>query len=278
MKIFVISLKTSERRKRFNAQMEKLNLPFEYFDAVNGKELSAKEVSEHCDEEALNANPKWLNRGAIGCALSHLHLYKKMVALDIEKAIIIEDDMVLTDDFAAIYKFLAERKTNTEELIQLYYRAFDLVEFSEIGSLAINTKFKIFKPVTLDDIPTTNGCYYLTKSVASKLVKVISPIRVTADSWKYFVLKSDFDNIKVIHPRPVKYGGAKSEIDYHGSYSNIILRIIKLISDKLNLAPINFLQEKIRKSIERDMSQFKTTNKKSTLKLQKEKLLESASL
>ena len=78
--------------------------------------------------------------------------------------------------------------------------------------------------------------------------------------------------------RTIKVNTAKSEIDYHGSYSNIILRIIKLISDKLNLAPINFLQEKIRKSIERDMSQFKTTNKKSTLKLQKEKLLESASL
>jgi GR25 family glycosyltransferase involved in LPS biosynthesis len=42
MKIFVISLKDSERRKSFQTQMKKLNLSFEYFDAINGKELSSE--------------------------------------------------------------------------------------------------------------------------------------------------------------------------------------------------------------------------------------------
>ena len=57
--------------------MENLNLSFEFFDAVNGKELTTEEIKLLCDTQALNDNPRWLNKRAIGCSLSHLFVYQK---------------------------------------------------------------------------------------------------------------------------------------------------------------------------------------------------------
>ena len=88
MKIFVISLNNSERRKSIKTQMKKLNLSFEFYDAVNGKELTQDEISSLCDNQALKNNPRWLNRGAIGCSLSHLFVYQKIIDENIEKAIV----------------------------------------------------------------------------------------------------------------------------------------------------------------------------------------------
>jgi GR25 family glycosyltransferase involved in LPS biosynthesis len=125
-----------------------------------------------------------------------------MIEQNIEKAIVIEDDMLLNNDFVDIYKFLVEKKV-TEEIIQIYYRGFNEIKFSGIDSLLINSKFNIVKPYSLNDIPVTTGCYYITRYACVKLVKIISPIKATADSWKYFIINSDFDNLKSVFPRPI---------------------------------------------------------------------------
>jgi glycosyl transferase family 25 len=271
VKIFIISLHNSERRKSITSQMKRLNLSFEYFDAVNGKQLSSSEITEYCDSNAIKNNPRWLNRGAIGCALSHLFLYQKMIKENVEKAIVLEDDMLVNHDFLNIYNFLKDKRT-TEEVIQLYYRALNEIKFSDVNSIPINSKFKIHEPYSLNDIPITTGCYYITKDACVKLVKVIKPIKVTADSWKYFILNSQFDNLKSIFPRPIQDAGFKSEIDYHENYSNQFEKKIKLTLDRLNFPLFNTILQAIRKKREKSMSIFTITDKPSILKLEKKAL------
>ena len=271
MRIFIISLKGSKRRNSIQTQMENLNLSFEFFDAVNGKELTTEEITLLCDAQALNENPNWLNRGAVGCALSHLFVYQKIIDENIDKAIILEDDMLLNNDFLDAYNYLKKRKTE-EEVIQIYYRAFKEVKFSAIDRDPINSRFSIVCPYSLNDIPITTGCYYITKDACIKLAKVISPIKVAADSWKYFILNSDFDNLKSIFPRPIEDAGFQSEIDYHESYSKNYVKVVKKLIDRLNNPLFNYLFKFLRKQREKKMSSFSYIHKESIIKSEKKHL------
>ncbi len=264
MKIFVISLKSSKRRTFVSKQMEEFGLDFDFFDAINGKELSEEEIEKNCDIEAIKKHPKWLNKGALGCALSHLYIYQEMIQQSIERAIILEDDMVLNKEFRCLLNKLNTRKEK-EEVIMLYYRAFNKVTFSTKDSTNLNDNFKILKPYTLDDIPITTGCYYITKNACKKLSDIIQPIRVSADSWKYFVKNSEFKNINVVYPRPLNDFGFKSDIDYHETNSGIIKRKLKIFIDQVDNPFFNHLTFYLRKKRESRMSKFSTTNKKSII-------------
>ena len=118
MKIYVVSLKSStQRRKSIIKQFQRYNINFEFFDAINGKELSEEEITKYCDLKILSENPKWLNRGCIGCILSHALIYQRVIDENLKGAIILEDDMLINSEF----------KLLTEEFkrLQLHFKNFD---------------------------------------------------------------------------------------------------------------------------------------------------------
>lgn len=92
MIVFIINLKeSSERRLKMQAQLDKTELKYEFINAVNGKDLSNTEL-----KEIVYDYPNcMLSKGEIGCALSHLAIYKKMVNENIEQAFVLEDDATL---------------------------------------------------------------------------------------------------------------------------------------------------------------------------------------
>ena len=86
MKVFIINLKESaDRRQYMIEEMKKTNLQYEFFDAVSGKDIkNIEEVYDH--EYAVTKAGGSLNLGEIGCAMSHLLIYKKrgVLCFDIE--------------------------------------------------------------------------------------------------------------------------------------------------------------------------------------------------
>lgn len=74
--IFIISLKNSSRREIIAKHLRSLNLDFEFFDAVYGKELSEEELAK-IDFDFYpkeHHSPKSLTLGEIGCAISHMNI------------------------------------------------------------------------------------------------------------------------------------------------------------------------------------------------------------
>lgn len=73
MKAFIINLDSStDRRATIAAQCLTAGIHYEFIRAVNGKQLSDEERAQHT--RPLNYAFK---AGEIGCALSHLSIYKK---------------------------------------------------------------------------------------------------------------------------------------------------------------------------------------------------------
>lgn len=102
-KIFVISLKKSEDRHSFvKSHLDELN--FEFFWGVDGRkftleELENKGIYNH-DQYNLNRivkgeKPRLLNLGRVGCALSHLSIYRLIVKNNFQKVLILEDDIYI---------------------------------------------------------------------------------------------------------------------------------------------------------------------------------------
>ncbi|HEP0308093.1 TPA: glycosyltransferase family 25 protein, partial [Providencia rettgeri] len=113
MIVFIINLKeSSERRMKMQAQLDKTKLKYEFINAVNGKNLSDTEL-----KKATHDYPNcMLTKGEIGCALSHLSIYKKMANENIEQALVLEDDAILPhniEDIISQIKFFDKiRKPN----------------------------------------------------------------------------------------------------------------------------------------------------------------------
>ncbi|WP_077497287.1 glycosyltransferase family 25 protein, partial [Rodentibacter ratti] len=102
--IFIISLVDSPRRKIIAERLNGLGLEFIFFDAVYGKNLSDEDLSK-IDYEFYPKNydaRKPLTLGEIGCAMSHIKLYEYLVENNIEQAIVLEDDAILSLYFKEI--------------------------------------------------------------------------------------------------------------------------------------------------------------------------------
>jgi len=89
--IYCINLeKRVDRRERCNLLFKKYNLKFNYFKAIDGNNL--KHLSSV------------LNKGAIGCCLSHYKIWEDIVIKNNKISLITEDDVIFHDDVLQLFK------------------------------------------------------------------------------------------------------------------------------------------------------------------------------
>ena len=94
--VLVISLARSvERRAMVVQQMAHLGIDFEFVDATDGKALSSAELAKVDLELAKEVCGHELSFGEIGCAMSHIRVYERIVAEGIERCVVLEDDIYL---------------------------------------------------------------------------------------------------------------------------------------------------------------------------------------
>ena len=95
IKTYVIGLeKRFDRRAAIQSNFKELN--YEHYNAINGDELNIQKLVEdgiisNCIKSPLTGI---MTKGVIGCALSHLNIWKKIAEED-EMALILEDDAFL---------------------------------------------------------------------------------------------------------------------------------------------------------------------------------------
>lgn len=206
-KILVINLDSSEDRLlSMGNQLAELGMDFERIAGVRGSELSEEEKSAVYDRQVnIKKYYKLLNDGEIGCYLSHVRCYEKIVSDQLDFALILEDDAILTPD---IVKFIDQ--------IDCLEKNWDYVKLSHgrkqkdiqnttvlIDNLAIGNTAKL---------PSTTTGQFVSLNGASKLIKhalpVARPIDIDIQYWFEKELKC-----LVVRPFPVLNGDFGSEIN-----------------------------------------------------------------
>ena len=177
MRTFIINLKEStDRRQYMINEMKKTNLEYEFFDAVNGKNI--RNIDEiYLREESFKKIRKILTYGEIGCAMSHLLIYKKMIDENIEQALILEDDIIVSNDFKRIFN----------ELLKKIYRQ------------TVASKYSLVK--IFDSGYGTYG-YIIDNAAARVIYSMNYPVLYEADRWNVFW---KFIDIYVLLPYIINY-------------------------------------------------------------------------
>jgi len=145
-KICLINLERSTDRLIACAeQLEAYNLPFERIEAVNGDSLNAAAINELYNF-ADSSYHKHLTNGELGCYLSHVRAWQKIVDEQLDYAVILEDDILLQDDIQqgleAIKDIqqpwdlikLAEEPAKRKAVHQIQAGAFSLITYNKVPS------------------------------------------------------------------------------------------------------------------------------------------------
>ncbi len=123
---FVISLPDcTDRRQSISQTMDELGISFSFMDAVDGRNGLDSAYENQVDR--TTADQKWgfLSDAEFACALSHINVYRHMVAKRIPYALVLEDDACPLPD---ILKFLSGEYYSDADLTQLDLRYPTLVQ------------------------------------------------------------------------------------------------------------------------------------------------------
>ncbi|WP_392563896.1 glycosyltransferase family 25 protein [Orbus wheelerorum] len=178
MKTFAINLKR-EPKKLSNITKEclKNELDVEIIDAVDGKLLSEEYLKEH----VYNYPDCKLTRGEIGCSLSHIKIYKRMLADNIPIALILEDDAHFVSLPNSILSKIVGLTPKDSKNVYLLSGC--------LGSYFPNKKLQ-FGPYTFYksyESFLAHG-YVITLNAAKNLLKFQEQLKFEADKWYAFEL------------------------------------------------------------------------------------------
>lgn len=182
MKIFVINLEQDKSRlESMKVAFLKYNLDFERFPAVNGKSLPRE--SRYNVYSGIRA--WWLRRsllpGEIGCALSHIYLYKKIVEEKLPYALILEDDIEISSELKKFLDDISEKlKPEQNTVIMVGPRSWNVSEKRE--NIREDSKVVLRRSFS----PYRTCGYIVTSEAAKRLSNFLLPCRTVADDWARF--------------------------------------------------------------------------------------------
>ena len=232
MRIFVISLKDlKERRKSITAQMKKLGISFEFFDAFDGRKGLPKKHENMIDRKlARKQEGRDLSDAEFSCALSHYFVWQKIVAEKIPNAIVLEDDVLIQDDFKELIKKKYLEKSKADMIMLYHIQAI-------IWKPSITKLFGKYNMAKIIRHATSTAGYYITNATAEKMIERQTPVHLLADSHK-FKWGDDF-NAFALYPRIIQHP------PYDVKKSNLYSHKKNILSDSRKMYKLKQLLGKI---------------------------------
>jgi GR25 family glycosyltransferase involved in LPS biosynthesis len=166
MDTFVISL---ENPIELLGLLKKYDLNPILFNGFNINTANKDKYKKHFNNIWFQIAPS----STIGCALSHLHLWKQFLNSKNEYAIIFEDDVIFEDNFSKEY-ILEMIKYTPSNFDILYLGCFNSTFFKYFGYIVNNNKSKqINHYIEIPKIAFGTHAYIISKNGANKLIKLL---------------------------------------------------------------------------------------------------------
>jgi glycosyl transferase, family 25 len=223
MKIYVISLeRATERRLSIKNQMAKLNLEYEIIDAVDGRTMNDQDIQKAVDENVYNwyKTESWMPCGVIGCTLSHVKFFEKFLESNSDWAVIIEDDVILYNDFEKVINAIAKQNVENEVTLLFYQTA----KVNEEIIILQNTRkdlvdsYSLYQPKDMNKVGSTAG-YIVSRKVAKKLLYKQKPMSCVSDWWGQYHKSECFEKLNLVYPLVMEPGTFASTLDYYKKFS-----------------------------------------------------------
>ncbi len=172
MRVFVISLLRCElRRAHVDNQMRMQGVPYQFFDAVDGKSGFRVGFDGYDRTQFILRTGRDARPGEIGCFASHRELWKDCVASN-EPFVILEDDLDLAPNFGAALA-AAERLISRFGFIrlQIEHRGKSL-KLTDVDEFALHFYTKV---------PHGAGGYCISPDVAKPFLETTNTLSMPVD-------------------------------------------------------------------------------------------------
>lgn len=182
MRVFVINLmRSADRRERMKDILDSLGVRFDFFPGTDGKELDEASIEAAYDEAAVMKNiRRTLSLNEIGCTISHRSVYKRIVDEGIEKACVLEDDVIIDREFPSILDYL-DSKTLRNTVVKLD-------NYQEKNTpCGLWTRDRIMGPYRYKRPVTRQWMawgYVIDREAAARILGEWPRIAFAADDWK----------------------------------------------------------------------------------------------
>jgi glycosyl transferase family 25 len=235
MHAYVINLARSlDRRAYITAELKKIGLDYEIITAVDGHDLDLNDPT--VVDPSLVARSSF-PAGTVGCALSHLLAYQKIIADGLDEALILEDDVKLPADLGTLVSAVAGHLAGAEVAL-LNYGSFppDICKISLEGAVDLPSSRLLALPINVNKLVNA-GAYVITREACERMNDSRLPLRATADDWGFFYREGIVDRVRCVLPQEVvKNPKFESMIGFYSLGNGIKARLVgPLVRHKIPL-------------------------------------------
>lgn len=223
MKIYALNLhRAPNRRVHVAQQLDRCGIPAEIVPAIDGRDIVLSD-NQVVDPFAIRAGllgdrPPAIASG-VGCALSHLEVYRRILLDGHGSALVVEDDVVLPPDLDVLTGAIARHMTGAAVTLLHFSHPGGPCKITSGNSVALPGSRLLVYPVDTRLLASA-AAYVITAEACRRLTTVAPPVRSKADAWELFRSAGAVDSIRCVVPMPVTVALAfRSTIDYYSSNS-----------------------------------------------------------
>jgi glycosyl transferase family 25 len=169
-----------------------------FIDAVYGKDLTQDEINQcYSSQKTWEKLGREMSMGEIGCFLSHLKIYRKMVTEKIERALIMEDDIEIHPELGNICHEITQQSVHWEIVLLGHHSRFSREQKTPTslwGKSPLSSQFTLCRPCDLGQ--GTYG-YMINLFGAKRLLKLMDKIDKPID---HFTGSDHYTNLYIVNP------------------------------------------------------------------------------
>lgn len=227
MKVYVINMERSvQRRKSMEEHLRNLGIEFEIVKAVDGSLLP----DDYTQQTLGRQDP--LSKSELGCMLSHLKVYQMMQERNEEFAVVLEDDILITElNMPAMFETL-EHFLNPDTVTLLTYfgvkdeKIYLRKILDKENIQGAQEKYYICQPSAANNLARA-GAYIISKQCAKKIMDFhATEIHCRADEWEVYHEHGIMSLVNCLYPMPV------IENYLHGSEINYTKNVLEMLGKK----------------------------------------------
>jgi glycosyl transferase family 25 len=176
VKAFIINLPKEEiKRGNITKQCANAGIEYDVINAIYGKNI-APEITSTLTYNYPACN---LTLGEIGCALSHLHIYARMVSERIPYALILEDDSLFSNGARVVLDAVSKVIDNNKPEIFLLNTP---EAITPVIKKRLNSEIVFYRMAR----SCQSSAYILNFQAAKKILNYNLPIKIESDGWTTF--------------------------------------------------------------------------------------------
>jgi glycosyl transferase family 25 len=252
MHTYVINLaRSADRRQHITSELRNARMDYEIVPAVDGRDL---DLSDRSIVDPALFDRSEFPAGMAGCALSHLLVYRRILAVGADAAVVLEDDVCLSADLGSLVDAVGSHLAGAD-IALLHFDNVAPIRVSRENSVALTPSHLLAMPLDVRQ-PGSSAAYVISKQACERMVDVVLPVRASPDDWWFFYRGGALDRVRCVVPMPVrKSPDFSSLIGHYGLGSGIKGRLLGPLA-RLKVGPIHQLVALRRDRIQRRMTRL----------------------